>query len=698
MSDQQWTPPGNDPLDTDGDPSEFDAPATRRFDPNEFAPPSAPPASPQTPGQALPPTQAAPPANQHLAHPPTQAAPPANQHLAHPPTQAAPPANQHLAHPPTQAAPPPGVAGQSYQAPPTQNLQQLPADTGQGWGQAYPGQGAANPQGAPPYEQQLQQQPGQYAAPPQQSGPWQQTPGVNYQPQQAGFDPLNPQPGSFGSSESVRSGGLRSKGGRLAIVATIALLAGFGGFAVWRSLSGTTGAATPDEAAASFFESLNNEDLLGVVEITLPSERESWLEPGTDVLVELSRLELLEGDVVDDNGEVSKIDGLQFDIPAPGEPGALVYESQAISGREDLQWVTVTSGTMDVTFNPQEFQDGIGGLFDDEIYLDEELETQTETVDFAELFLDGEPLEFAVVQQDGGYYLSVYYTIAGFAADKGDTILSPGPAPVGASSPEQAAVDFLTNAVELDGQGVLTLLDPNEFQVAYDYWSHYSPELLDSLTSAKQEAADEGVTWQVLSAQASAEERNGRTVASFDEVIVAVQSVQPGSEFDLVFTANTGGVTVVGTVEGAPFDFSINRTQMVGSGTIDGETFSFNLNLQTYEGFFEFGQDRATIRRDGDCLILTAPDTNETICDDDLGLQGAEGLLDFQSDIESAFEGAGRPGLTMVERDGRWYVTGAPTYLYTIVDYLKVLDVEEFNSLKNNYQDLVESGFDDMDF
>ncbi|MGI9613064.1 MAG: hypothetical protein ACR2QO_09155, partial [Acidimicrobiales bacterium] len=544
------------------------------------------------------------------------------------------------------------------------------------------------------YQQPHHQQPYQHGAT-QAIGPdgWQQQP-----PQQPGQ--YNAQPLADGwTNESVRSG-VGSRFGRIGVVGAVVLIAAVGGFAVWRALSGPSGADTPVAAADMFFESLGNEDLLGLAEISVPSERRSLLEPATDVLIELERLDILSDDVVDGDGNVNDFSGITFDIPADGEPDALVYETRPISGREDLHWVTVTGGAMDVTYDPQLFRDGLGGRFSEWLENDgagNDLPIETERIDFAEELAAGTPLEFAVIRQDGGYYISLWYTVAGLATEGADTALLPAPAPLGADSPEQAAIDVLDNLVDLEAEAVLTLLDPDEFAAAYDYWGNYSPELIAEWEQAKADATAEGVSWDLVSADAHAEERNGRTVAVYDKLVFSIVSTNIDAPADVTITVDGDGIVMEGTIQNAPVELSVTGTSIFGSATVDGEVFAVDFDISTYTGWYRVGTEVVNVAREGDCLLISTSTEQELLCDDDFGFTGTSALLDFRQDWENAIDGAGTPGLTMVERDGRWYLSGFPSYAYLGVDLLKALEPDELDRLIDDYEDLIESGIDEVD-
>ena len=82
-----------------------------------------------------------------------------------------------------------------------------------------------------------------------------------------------------------------------AAVGAVAIV-GAGTFAVARIAGDDDagGAATPEEAGLAFVEAIGNEDLLGMVDVLLPGEREALRGPLSDIVDELQRLEVLSED------------------------------------------------------------------------------------------------------------------------------------------------------------------------------------------------------------------------------------------------------------------------------------------------------------------------------------------------------------------------------------------------------------------
>ena len=95
-----------------------------------------------------------------------------------------------------------------------------------------------------------------------------------------------------------------------AAVGAVAIL-GAGVFAVTRIAgdSSSGGASSPEAAANDFLDALDQEDVLGLVDVLLPGERDTFRQPLQDLVGELKRLEVLSSDA-----DLSKIGGIDIAI------------------------------------------------------------------------------------------------------------------------------------------------------------------------------------------------------------------------------------------------------------------------------------------------------------------------------------------------------------------------------------------------
>ena len=69
------------------------------------------------------------------------------------------------------------------------------------------------------------------------------------------------------------------------------------------------GAASPTEAGENLVAALNDEDILGAVDLLLPGERDTFRQPMIDLVDNLKRLEVL-----GDDADPSKVKGIDIDL------------------------------------------------------------------------------------------------------------------------------------------------------------------------------------------------------------------------------------------------------------------------------------------------------------------------------------------------------------------------------------------------
>ena len=215
---------------------------------------------------------------------------------------------------------------------------------------------------------------------------------------------------------------------RVGLVAAALAVAGGGAFAVSRALSEPAGAQSPEEAVNQLFVAVENEDLIGLTEMMLPSERESMVEPMIDLFGELERLELLDEDY-DPAKAADAADGLDFTVTG------LEFTTTSIG--DGVARARLTSGVVRVTGDVDDIP--FGDRADSELGADVLGEViDEEVVDFSK----EQDAEFVIVEEDGSWYLSFWYTVAEAArAESNEPVPSfgAGVVPVGADSPVRNA-------------------------------------------------------------------------------------------------------------------------------------------------------------------------------------------------------------------------------------------------------------------
>ena len=292
-----------------------------------------------------------------------------------------------------------------------------------------------------------------------------------WQPPQAGATPTEIPVTAIELEPRAPAPKKRSAGVVIAGVVGGAAIAAGAVFGITRLTSddNSGGAASPEEAGLALLTALENEDVLGMIDVLLPGERETLREPVTDLTAELQRLEVLS-----DEADLSAVSGVD-----------IVLETEAAradaTNVDDIVNVDITasgSGRVDGEELP------IGDLILDNVDTDlSELDSQGS----AEEGEDELRFRLTAVEEDGRWYLSLFHslaeTIRAEASEPVD-IPSEGIPPVGGDSPEDAVDAFLAGVETLDVETMIATLNPNEFQAL----QRYAPTFLDDAQAQLDEA------------------------------------------------------------------------------------------------------------------------------------------------------------------------------------------------------------------
>jgi hypothetical protein len=425
---------------------------------------------------------------------------------------------------------------------------------------------------------------------------------------------------SVTTSSTIRKSGMS---GRLAVGGLVAALAVGGLFASRSALTGPAGPASSDEAVTQFFAALDNDDMLGLAEVLHPAERQSIAQPIFDMVDHGKRLGVVSADT-----DLAKMSFIDFEVDG------LTYSVEATSPR--LHYVTTTGGTLSTPNDPT-FP--TGSLFE---RFDLNLGRGDSGVNSTDL--GNEPMKMAVVEDDGSWYVSLWYSAAEDARrDAGKVFpgLGAGPAPVGSATPDAVLEDMMTATFDLDADGMLTLMDPEEAAALYDYSPLFMNTLQESLDEAKNQADAIGLDWNLDSIDFTAVEANGRQLVSFNS--------------------------------------------MKASFSIESESVSMGGSITT----------------EGECAVITIDDDTVNTCDSQTDEQAEEftrlrdelvGIADLSDLTMSAFDklSAVERGVTVVERDGRWFLSVMPTMLETMNDHMAVLDPGDLVAMGTDIEELVD--------
>lgn len=410
--------------------------------------------------------------------------------------------------------------------------------------------------------------------------------------------------------------------GRVGLVAAALAVAGGGAFAVTRALAEPAGAETADEAVTQLFEAVENDDLIGLTEAMLPSEREALIDPMIDLFAELERLEILDEDVdLEARTDEAGSGGIDFSV------SGLAYTTTVIG--EGVVNVQLTGGIVSVTGD-------VGDLpFGERATAEIGQENMSESLDEEIANFAEEPdAQFTVVEEDGSWYISLWYSVAEAAREEaGEPVpaFGAGVVPVGGDTPEDALRVMMEAAVDLDAEGVVAALDPAEFRALHDYAPLFLDDADEAAAEFRQMLDDEGITYSLDRLDLSSADVRGRTVVSVDGFAV--------------------------------------------SAFVEGESFSLDY--------------------DGNCFTaILGSEIDETCLDglrDELaGEELPEAYLDLVTESDS--------GVTVVERDGQWFVSGVPTIIGAYTDLLASLEPQDIEDLTDffgsSFEDAFELGFE----
>lgn len=407
--------------------------------------------------------------------------------------------------------------------------------------------------------------------------------------------------------------------GRLSLVVAALAVAGSGVVAVSRALSEPAGPQSPEDAVDQLFEAVENDDLVGLFELLLPSERASLVDPMVDLFAELERLDIVDGNVdlqSSDGTDVGldfSVDGLEFVTSTVGQGVVNVELTGGV--------VTVDGRVDDLPF---------GSRVGDELSAEDRQEViAEEIVDFGA----EDDVTFTVVQEDGSWYVSLWYSVAEELREEAGVAapaFGAGVKPAAASTPEDAVRAMVNRAVDLDLEGVIATLDPQEFRALYDYAPLFLDEAEQGVAEIRSAAADESVTWSLDRLDLRRDDGRGRILVE---------------------------------IEGFAF-----------SAEADGEALSVDF--------------------DGNCITTIIDREIDEICLDEATDEFEElGLPDAYLDVVAGY----RSGITVVEREGAWFVSGMPTILGTYTDLLAELEPEDIEDLTSFVSDTVEGAFEFAD-
>ena len=407
----------------------------------------------------------------------------------------------------------------------------------------------------------------------------------------------------------------------LALVVAVAV-----GVSTLRSNS-AAGGATPEEAVTSALDALADEDMLGAAEMLLPAERRTLTDPIFQMITEMQRLGVLAESF--DPSAVAGIDLEFIDVQ---------LEVEQVS--DDLAIVQLLGGQTSAAFTPEDFPFG-------RLVLDRT--TPSEISDATREVSDIEPTDdgVAVVQRDGRWYLSAWYTVAETARrDAGLPLPDPADAlvPRGEATAETAVDAMIRSLIAVDLRRAIELLPPDEAEALHVY----APLFLDALEEA-EEFAREGletndVSLEVFRLDLSSSDIDGGRLVTIDGIGIEVASPFISGQFEI-----------------GDGEFHATIVSPEGFGSVD---------LAYVDGCFT--------------TVFVEPDQPEQIeefCEEDAQeaideFIGLGELPDF-----NIFTSSPRLGILAVEFDGLWYVSPLGTMFSAQVETVAAIDATKLEEL-----------------
>lgn len=457
------------------------------------------------------------------------------------------------------------------------------------------------------------------------------------------------------------------RGRRAGVIAAVTALIGAGGFTTYSFIGASNdgGTTTPEEAVRTFVSAMDHEDLLGMIDVTLPEEVKALRFAVDSTTSDAKRVGLL-GEAFD-AGAVQGIDIAVDD---------LVLDTDFLEG--GLAAVTATSGTISASLDPSTFLFGaklraVVGNGD---------RASTTSANLAD-----SPRTVMTVERGGRWYVSVEYTLAEFARQSVGWEV-PGPVsrtPVGFDSPEAAATGFYDRLATLDLQSAIDTFAPGEDAMAWlaQSWMADAQASMERARADGWSVAISGLTYDALGDGSQLTLRPATFVARGTAPASYGQD-SSGSSF------NTSERTVILSFDGS--GYTIVPAGEPVPATVDGLTFTpgfpeanenFNFTTSNEDGTVvqldlptepTSGEPQTfKVERADDCTTVTGtlvpsmygPDIPPSSTAVDGGYRTCGAGNEILGGLAILISGSALelPAVSVVQSGGRWYVSPMGTIL-----------------------------------
>ena len=329
---------------------------------------------------------------------------------------------------------------------------------------------------------------------------------------------------------------------RVGLVVAVAVLL-IAGLASISYVSGGRGSNSPEDAVSALSAAISDEDLLGVLDALAPSERDILRDTVDDVTKELRRL-----DVVDDDVDLSGVDGVDIDV-----------RDLQLSTRTLGEGVAVVAVNGNVVYGVTPGELPSGGFLEDSLDpAQADAESGTQAI---------EGLQLVTIEDGGGWYVSLFYSLADAARRDADLPVPDfgnGVEADGEGSPEAVIRAMVEAGTSLDVERAIELIDPYEGRVLHDY----APLFLEEAKAAASDARDEF--------EVDVHELDLRTDRDGDEAYVTVTRLEAtvgtdDGDVDVEFDGTCATVrTRDGTESSCADEDSVDESFGMGLGALSG--------------------------------------------------------------------------------------------------------------------------------
>lgn len=274
------------------------------------------------------------------------------------------------------------------------------------------------------------------------------------------------------------------------------LLLGIGALIVTGGQS-QSGAASPTEVAEKLVKAIEDSDVLGVIDLMHPGERELLQDVFLDGAKELDRLGVIKKSSKSQSTKLSefRIENLKLRERCVSDDICNISLSGFISGDVDGQ-----------TPLGEVFRNS--STFDDLETVRDLIEEATGSRDTS-IRDDFEDITFTTIKFKGRWYASIGFTLAELIRDDSSTLENDtGLMPFGNESPEVAVDEFFRSIEIFDVRGVVKQLDPREFSPA----QRYAELFVKSLNRRIQdEISNEEFDWDITKLTTEVVEKSSST-------------------------------------------------------------------------------------------------------------------------------------------------------------------------------------------